>query len=183
MMIITLMHDVGRGKFSQQGRNCHHNSILNSVNPLNLIVMAHYSCKLRIPFQQALNKVTQNLQQQGFGIITTIDVQDTFKQKLNVNFRNYKILGACNPQFAYKAISLESHMGVMMPCNIVVQEHENGEVEVSAVNPLENIDRAFSTTQLVDLATEVGDKLRAALDDLHRDVPEARAEALPTGRS
>jgi uncharacterized protein (DUF302 family) len=133
-----------------------------------------------MPFQQVLNKVTQNLQQQGFGIITTIDVQDTFKQKLNVNFRNYKILGACNPQFAYKAISLESHIGVMLPCNVVVQEHENGEIEITAVNPLENLDKASSTTQLVDLATEVGNKLRLALDDLHRNVPEAHIEVLPT---
>jgi uncharacterized protein (DUF302 family) len=143
--------------------------------------MPHCSCKLRIPFQQVLNNVTENLQQHGFGIITTIDVKETFKQKLNVNFRNYKILGACNPQFAYKAISLESHMGVMLPCNVVVQEHENGEVEVTAVNPLENIDKAFRTTQLVDLATEVGKKLRAAIDDLHRDVTETHSESLPTG--
>jgi uncharacterized protein (DUF302 family) len=139
--------------------------------------MPHYSCKLRIPFQQVLNKVTENLQQRGFGIITTIDVQETFKQKLNVNFRNYKILGACNPQFAYKAISLESHMGVMLPCNVVVQEHENGEVEVTAVNPLENIDNGTHTTQLVELATEVGNKLRLAIDDLHCD---ARAAPSPT---
>jgi uncharacterized protein (DUF302 family) len=139
--------------------------------------MPHYSCKLRIPFQQVLNKVTENLQQQGFGIITTIDVQETFKQKLNVNFRNYKILGACNPQFAYKAISLESHMGVMLPCNVVVQEHENGEVEVTAVNPLENMDNGSHTTQLVELATEVGNKLRLAIDDLHCD---ARTKPSPT---
>lgn len=143
--------------------------------------MAYYSRKLRLPFQEVLSKVTDNLKQQGFGIITTIDVQETFKQKLNVAFRNYKILGACNPQFAYKAISLESHIGVMLPCNIVVQEHENGEVEVSAMNPLENIENALNTTQLAELATEVGNKLRAAIDDLHRDISEAHAEALPTG--
>lgn len=142
--------------------------------------MAYYTRKLRLPFQDVLRKVTESLKEQGFGIITSIDVQDTFKQKLNIGFRNYKILGACNPKFAYNAISLESHMGVMLPCNVVVQEHENGEVEVSALNPLENIDKAFSTTQLVELATEVGNKLRAAIDDLHRDVPEAHIEALPT---
>lgn len=143
--------------------------------------MAYYSRKLKMPFQDVLNKVTETLKQQGFGIITSIDVQDTFRQKLNIGFRNYKILGACNPQFAYKAISLESHMGVMLPCNVVVQEHENGEVEVSALNPLENVDKAFSTAQLLELATEVGNKLRTAIDDLHRDVTEAHIEALPTG--
>lgn len=142
--------------------------------------MAYYSRKLKMPFQDVLKKVTETLKQQGFGIITSIDVQDTFKQKLNIGFRNYKILGACNPQFAYKAISLESHMGVMLPCNVVVQEHENGEVEVSALNPLDNIDKAFNTTQLTALAIEVGNKLRAAIDDLHREACEEHCEALPT---
>ena len=141
--------------------------------------MAYYSRKLKIPFQVVLNKVIENLKQQGFGIITSIDVQDTFKQKLNVSFRNYKILGACNPQFAYKAISLESHMGIMLPCNVVVQEHENGEVEVTAMSPLENLGASFNTSQLVELAAEVGEKLRTAIDNLHRETPASHAEALP----
>jgi uncharacterized protein (DUF302 family) len=142
--------------------------------------MAYYSRKLKMPFQEVLNKVTQNLQLQGFGVITTIDVQDTFQKKLNIRFRNYKILGACNPQFAYKAISLESHMGVMLPCNVVVQEHENGEVEVSAINPLENLDKTFNTTTLADLATEIGIRLRAAVDYIQREAPKAVVEALPS---
>jgi uncharacterized protein (DUF302 family) len=140
--------------------------------------MAYYSRKLKMPFQEVLNRVTQNLQLQGFGVITTIDLQDTFQKKLNVNFRNYRILGACNPQFAYKAISLESHLGVMLPCNVVVQEHENGEVEVSAINPLENINRTFNTTALADLATEIGIRLRAAVDYIHHEVPKNAVEAL-----
>jgi uncharacterized protein (DUF302 family) len=143
--------------------------------------MAYYSRKLKMPFQEVLNRITQNLQLQGFGVITTIDVQDTFQKKLNINFRNYRILGACNPQFAYKAISLESHMGVMLPCNVVVQEHENGEVEVSAINPLENLDKTFNTTELADLATEIGIRLRAAVDYIHREPPKTIVEALPSG--
>ena len=143
--------------------------------------MAYYSRKLKMPFQEVLNRVTQNLQLQGFGVITTIDLQDTFQKKLNVHFRNYKILGACNPQFAYKAVTLESHMGVMLPCNIVVQEHENGEVEVSAINPLENIDKTFNTTARADLATEIGIRLRAAVDYIHRESPKTIVEALPSG--
>lgn len=108
-------------------------------------------------------------------------MKDTLKQKLDIDFRNYKILGACNPQFAYQAISLESHIGLMLPCNIVVQQHENGEVEVSAVNPLESIDKVFTTTNLTEMATEVGNRLRIAIDDLHRKVPEPkREEALPS---
>jgi uncharacterized protein (DUF302 family) len=143
--------------------------------------MAHYSRKLNIPFNEVLSKITETLQQQGFGIITTIDIKDTLKQKLNVDFRNYKILGACNPNFAFKAISLESHIGLMLPCNIVVQQHENGEVEVSAVNPLETIDSAFGSSNLKDIATEVSNRLRTAVDDLQREVSNSKhEETLPS---
>jgi len=140
--------------------------------------MAYYSRKLKMPFQEVLEKITQNLEHQGFGVVTTIDVQDTFKKKLNVGFRNYKILGACNPLFAYKAISLESHMGVMLPCNIVIQEHDNGEVEVFAINPLENLDKTFNTTPLEDLAREIGVRLRAAVDYVYRRPIIVHEEAL-----
>lgn len=141
----------------------------------------YYSRKLKIPFDEAVEKIKQSLQRQGFGIITNIDLKDTFKQKLNTDFRKYKILGACNPEFAYKAVSLESHIGLMLPCNIVVQEHENNEVEVSAISPLETIDKATSTALLSDIAHEVSNRLRTAVDDLHRDQPEPhRPEALPT---
>lgn len=140
-----------------------------------------YSRKLTIPFDEALQRITGNLQQQGFGIITNIDLRDILKRKLNVEFRRYRILGACNPEFAYKAVSLESHLGLMLPCNIVVQEHENHEVEVSAVNPLETIDKTATTPQLTEIAHEVSHRLRAAVDNLHRDIPDrSHPEALPT---
>jgi len=142
--------------------------------------MSYYSRTLKLPFTEVVRRVTHNLKEQGFGIVTSIDIQDTFKQKLNVGFRNYKILGACNPQFAYTAISVESHVGVMLPCNIVVQEHENGEVEVSAINPLETIERVFTAPQLRDLARDAGNRLREAIDNLHREIPEKHNEALPT---
>jgi uncharacterized protein (DUF302 family) len=141
----------------------------------------YYSRKLKVSFDEAVQKITKNLQQQGFGIITSIDLKDTLKQELNVNFRKYKILGACNPEFAYKAVSLESHIGLMLPCNIVVQAHENGEVEVSAISPLETIDKATATPQLSSIAHEVTNRLRTAVDNLHRDKPEpTHVEALPT---
>jgi uncharacterized protein (DUF302 family) len=140
----------------------------------------YYSRKLQIPFEEAGQKIVKNLQQEGFGIITTIDLTETLKQKLNVQFRKYKILGACNPEFAYKAVSLESHIGLMLPCNIVVQQHENNEVEVSAINPLETIDKATTTAQLTDIAQEVSNRLRSAIDNLHRGKPEEHTEALPT---
>ena len=141
--------------------------------------MAYYSRKLKMPFQDVLDKITQNLEHQGFGIVSTIDVRDSFKKKLNVGFRNYKILGACNPLLAYKAISLESHMGVIIQCNIGIQEHENGKIEVSAINPLENLDKTFDTTQLVDLATEIGVRLRAAVDYAYRRPTKVHQKALP----
>jgi uncharacterized protein (DUF302 family) len=132
-------------------------------------------------FDEAVQKITQTLQQQGFGIITSIDLKNTLKQKLNIDFRKYKILGACNPEFAYKAVSLESHLGLMLPCNVVVQEHENNEVEVSAISPLETIDRANTTVQIQEIAHEIDKRLRTAVDDLHRDQPDPRhLEALPT---
>lgn len=145
--------------------------------------MTYYSRKIAAAFPDVIARVIETLKQQGFGIITTIDMRETFRQKLNVSFRNYTILGACNPQFAYQAISLESHLGVMLPCNVVVQEHENGEVEVSAISPLENIGAAFNTTQLVSLATEVGNRLRTAIDNLHHEVSGEHAEALPGTRA
>lgn len=126
----------------------------------------YYSKKLKLSFDEAVLRITENLQQQGFGIITSIDLTDTLKQKLNIDFRKYKILGACNPKFAYQAISLESHIGLMLPCNIVVQAHENGEVEVSAINPLETIDKATATKQLSGIAREVSARLRTAVDNL-----------------
>lgn len=141
----------------------------------------YFSRQLDLSFNEAIAKITQTLQQEGFGIINTIDIKDTLKQELNIDFRNYKILEACNPQFAFNAISLESHIGLMFPCNIVVQEHENGEIEVSAINRLEMIDKAFSTTSLKEIAAEVGIRLRIAIDDLHREGPHAKhEEALPS---
>jgi uncharacterized protein (DUF302 family) len=139
----------------------------------------YYSRTIKIPFEDALSKITRTLQQQGFGIVSSLDLTDIFQKKLNVGFRKYKILGACNPEFAYKAVSLESHIGLKLPCNVVVQEHENGDVEVSAINPMES--PGASTTELLSsVAAEVSHRLRTAVDDLHRETLEpAHPEALP----
>ena len=144
--------------------------------------MAYYiSRKLKMPFREVVDKITDTLHQQGFVVVATIDLKDTFKTELNTNFRNYTILGVCNSQLSYNAISLESHIGVMLPCNVVIQEHENGEVEVSAINAVETIGRGDSNTPLRDLAAAVSDRLRVAVDDLHRQSPEPQhAEALPS---
>lgn len=140
----------------------------------------HYSRKLLLPFDAVLSRITDNLHQQGFAVITSIDVRHTLKTKLNIDFRRYMILGAFHPEIAYKAISLESHAGLIFPCHIVVQEHENSEVEVSAISPLEAIGENTSTSLITELATLVDNCLRVAVDDLHRLViaPD-HAEALP----
>lgn len=128
--------------------------------------MALYVRELEVPFEEVVKKVIESLKQQGFGIITTIDMKDTLKQKLNVDFHNYKILGACNPQMAYKAINLESHMGLMLPCNVVIQDRENGKVEVSALSPLDLIYKPMLTQSLMELATTIDHDIRTAIDNL-----------------
>jgi len=116
-------------------------------------------------FEDAQSKVTEALSAQGFGVLTEIDVQATLKKKLDVDFRKYKILGACNPPFAYKALSMEENIGVLMPCNVVIQEIEAGKVRVSAVNPLEAM-KAAGNENLASIAGEVSEKLLKALESL-----------------
>jgi uncharacterized protein (DUF302 family) len=125
----------------------------------------HYSTQVSKPFNDVVTTVTENLKRQGFGIITSIDMKATLKEKLNVDFREYKILGACNPQFAYKALSADPQIGVMLPCNVVVQQQDNGVVTVSAVNPMETMDKTLSS-ELKQVATEVSNRLRTAVDEL-----------------
>lgn len=119
--------------------------------------------KVNKSFQQAVEDVSTELKKEGFGIITEIDLKEKFKEKLNIDFRQYKILGACNPALAYKAIQQEPGIGVMLPCNVLVQEKENGEVEIAAINPLSSIG-AVENTQLQSLAKEVSDKLKVVVE-------------------
>ncbi len=123
------------------------------------------SKKLDGTFDEAIKKVTEELKKEGFGIISEIDFKEKFKEKLNVDFRNYKILGACNPSLAYKAIQQEDNIGIMLPCNILVQEHETGGVEVSAINPLESIG-AVKNANLQSIAAEVSGKLKSVIEHL-----------------
>ncbi|MGP1384372.1 MAG: DUF302 domain-containing protein [Thainema sp.] len=96
----------------------------------------HFSKVVDASFEDAIAQVTESLKQDGFGILTEIDVQAAFQKKLGASFRQYKILGACHPQIAYQILQTDDKAGVMYPCNVVVQEHEDGRVEVSAVDPL-----------------------------------------------
>ncbi|MFD2518969.1 DUF302 domain-containing protein [Salinimicrobium flavum] len=117
-------------------------------------------------FDQAIEKVTEELKKEGFGILTEIDVKETFKKKLDIDFRKYRILGACNPQMAHKAIETESKIGTMLPCNVIVQELENGKVEVSAVDPVASM-QSVQNNELGVVATEVRQKLKKVIENLN----------------
>ena len=128
--------------------------------------MGYYFAKtLDIAFDQAVRRTTEALKQQGFGIITEIDVKDTLKKKINVDFRNYRILGACNPALAHKALEIEDKVGTMLPCNVVVQEAGPGKVEVAAIDPVASM-QAIDNPKLTAAAEEVRTKLRAVIDSL-----------------
>lgn len=105
-------------------------------------------------FEEVIEKVTEALKKEGFGILTEIDIQKTLKKKLDVDFKKYKILGACNPPFAYKALEAEDKIGTMLPCNVIVQEIESGIIEVAAVNPMASM-QAVNNVALNKIASEI----------------------------
>ena len=116
-------------------------------------------------FDEAIELVTEKLKDEGFGVLTEIDVQGTLKKKIGADFKKYRILGACNPHFAHKALQTEDKLGILLPCNVVVEEHENGEIEVSAVDPIVSMS-AVNNEGLAGLATEVKEKLSSVIDSL-----------------
>ena len=116
-------------------------------------------------FDEAIQKVTDALKAEGFGILTEIDIKATLKKKLDVDFYNYKILGACNPPFAYKALLAEDKIGTMLPCNVIVQEKIPGQVEVSAVDPAASM-QAIENKALNDIAAEIRGMLQKIIEQL-----------------
>lgn len=124
-----------------------------------------FSKILNTDFDTAILSVTEELKKEGFGVLTEIDVKETMKKKLDVDFRRYKILGACNPVYAYKALTAEPHIGTMLPCNVIVQEHEKNKIEVSAVDPVASM-MAIKNEQLGSVAVEVQGKLKKVIDNL-----------------
>ena len=125
----------------------------------------YYSRLLRLPFAAAIERATAVLKDEGFGILTDIDVAKTLKEKLGVAFRDYRILGACNPTLAHRALELEDKVGTMLPCNVVVQRLEDGRVEVAAIDPVASM-AAIDNPKLKEAAAEVRLKLRCAIDAL-----------------
>ncbi len=128
--------------------------------------MSYYIGKtLRIPFVDAISRVTEALQREGFGILTDIDVEATLKSKLDVDFRPYRILGACNPTMAHEALQLEAMVGTMLPCNVIVQDRGTGMVEVAAVDPVASM-KAIENPRLLEMARQVQAKLRSVVEAL-----------------
>ena len=125
----------------------------------------YFSKTIAGSFDNAVQKVTEALKGEGFGILTEIDIKATLKKKLDVDFYNYKILGACNPPFAYKALMAEDKIGTMLPCNVIVQEKTAGKVEVSAVDPLASM-QAIENKNLLDIATEIRARLQKVIEQL-----------------
>lgn len=128
--------------------------------------MSYYFSKtVTMNFDEAILKVTEDLKKEGFGILTEIDVTATLKKKLNVDFHKYRILGACNPPFAYRALQVEPKIGTMLPCNVIVQELASGEVEVAAVDPMASM-QAIQNKDLQSIAEEIQAKLKKVIDQL-----------------
>ncbi len=125
----------------------------------------YFSTILHDGFEEALNKITEALKTEGFGVISTIDLKAKLKEKLGVDFKKYTILGACNPPYAYKALQAEEKIGVMLPCNVVVIDRENGTTEVAAVHPVASM-LAVHNPALEPLAQEVTQKLKNVIEKL-----------------
>ncbi len=128
--------------------------------------MSYYFSKIiNESFDRAIVKVVVSLKNEGFGVLTEIDVKETLKKKMNVDFQKYMILGACNPSFAYQALKAEDKIGIMLPCNVIVQEISEGEVEIAAVDPVVSM-KAVENPALFEIAKQVQEKLRKVIKSL-----------------
>jgi len=128
--------------------------------------MSYYFNKtIEMPFEEAVDRVKAELKKDGFGVLTDIDVRQTLREKLGVDFRPYRILGACNPPLAYRALTLEDKIGTMLPCNVIVQELGPGRVEVAAIDPVASM-AAVQNPALAGVGAEVREKLKAVVDRL-----------------
>jgi uncharacterized protein (DUF302 family) len=128
--------------------------------------MSYYFSKiLSMSFDDAVARVTTELNKKGFGVLTEIDVREALKKKLDVNFKKYKILGACNPFFAYKALQMEDKIGTMLPCNVIVQEISEGVVEVAAIDPIASM-QAVDNAELRSVAEQVQALLQEMIETL-----------------
>ena len=128
--------------------------------------MSYYFSKtINLPFDEAIIRVTEELKKEGFGVLTEIDVKATLKKKLDVDFRNYRILGACNPPFAHQALLAEDKIGTMLPCNVIVQELAPGTVEVAAIDPVASMS-AVENPGLAEIGMQVRAKLQKVVESV-----------------
>lgn len=125
----------------------------------------YFSKTLETSFEEAIKLTTEALKVEGFGVITVINMHEKLKEKLNVDFKRYTILGACNPPFAYKALQAEDKIGTMLPCNVLVIEQGQNKIEIAAVNPIASM-QAVTNLALGDVAQQVTDKLKKVIDFL-----------------
>jgi uncharacterized protein (DUF302 family) len=125
----------------------------------------HFSTTVELSFDAAVAATTDALKTHGFGVLTEIDVQATLKKKLSVDYRPYRILGACNPTMAYQALLAEDKIGTMLPCNVIVQQRADGKVEISAVDPVASM-QAIENPRLADVAAKVRQMLRQVVDEI-----------------
>lgn len=135
-----------------------------SYNPVGGKMTQYYLSKtVDLSFNETVARITEELKKEGFGILTEIDMQATLKKKLDVDLRPYKILGACNPPFAYKAVQTESHIGLLLPCNVIVQDAGDGKTEVAAIDPVVSMSRVDNPA-LEPVAQEIRVRLQRAIE-------------------
>ncbi|MCW5702738.1 MAG: DUF302 domain-containing protein [Bradyrhizobium sp.] len=125
----------------------------------------HFSKTVSLPFDKAVAATTEALKNHGFGVLTQIDVKDTLNKKIGADFRPYLILGACNPKLAFEALTLEDKIGTMLPCNVVVQQHQGGAVEISAVDPVASMG-AIENEKLGAVAGKVRELLKQVVAEV-----------------
>jgi uncharacterized protein (DUF302 family) len=125
----------------------------------------YFSTTLTGNFEDIVQKTTEALKKEGFGVLTDIDVKATLKNKLDVDFKKYRILGACNPPFAFKALRAEDKIGTMLPCNVIVQEVADGKIEIAAIDPVASM-RAIDNPDLKDIADQIQEKLKKVINNL-----------------
>jgi uncharacterized protein (DUF302 family) len=125
----------------------------------------YFGKTVEMSFDDAIVRVTEELKKEGFGVLTEVDIQATLKKKLDVDFRPYKILGACNPPYAYKALQAEQNIGLLLPCNVIVQDVGNGKTEIAAIDPLVSMSRVENPA-LEPVATEIKAKLQRVIQNV-----------------
>ena len=120
---------------------------------------------VKLGYEEAIDKVTEELKKEGFGVLTEIDVKATLKKKLDVDFRPYKILGACNPPFAFKALQIEEQIGLMLPCNVIVYVNDKNETVVASINPIVSM-QAVKNDKLGEIAETILSKLKNVINNI-----------------